>query len=95
MMEPSKPKKAPPARFAATAPKNTTSGDEIPIKPALNLDEMPIGGNKGTYDLDKLLGADAFADPNGGDAIMNEPVTKTKKAPPARFASKKPAESAI
>ncbi len=26
---------------------------------------------------------------------MNEPVTKTKKAPPARFASKKPAESAI
>ncbi len=47
MMEPSKSKKAPPARFAATATKNTTSGDDIPIKPALNLDEMPIGGNKG------------------------------------------------
>ena len=63
-----KPKKAPPARFAAA--KNTTQTDEIPIKPAANLDDMPICGGKapvtmnddedkplakGTYDLDKSV----------------------------------------
>ncbi len=100
-----KPKKAPPARFAAA--KNTTQTDEIPIKPAANLDDMPIGGGKapvtmnddedkplakGTYDLDKLLGADAFADPNA-DTLMNDAPTKPKKAPPARFAAKKPAQT--
>jgi len=37
-----KPKKAPPARFA-----NKTSTDDIPIKPAMNVDDMPIGGSKG------------------------------------------------
>ena len=89
-----KPKKAPPARFA-----NKTSTDDMPIKPAMNVDDMPIGGSKGptameddedkplpkgSYDLDKLLGADAFADPNG-DVLMNDVSTKPKKAPPARF----------
>jgi hypothetical protein len=89
-----KPKKAPPARFA-----NKTSTDDMPIKPAMNMDDMPIGGSKGpttmeededkplpkgSYDLDKLLGADAFADPNK-DVLMNDVSTKPKKAPPARF----------
>lgn len=96
VMMDSKPKNAPPAKFAA---KSTTSTDDIPIKPAMNLDDMPIGGSKGpsalgddedkplpkgSYDLDKLLGADAFADPNGG-VLMNDVSTKPKKAPPARF----------
>jgi hypothetical protein len=99
VMMDNKPKKAPPARFAAKP--STTSTDDIPIKPAMNMDDMPIGGGKGainttmgddedkpipkgTYDLDKLLGADAFADPNG-DVLMNDVSTKPKKAPPARF----------
>jgi hypothetical protein len=96
VMMDNKPKIAPPARFAA---KTTTSTDDIPIKPAMNMDDMPIGGNKGpaamgddedkpipkgTYDLDKLLGADAFADPNG-DVLMNDVSAKAMKAPPARF----------
>lgn len=100
-----KPKKGPPARFAAA--KNTTSTDDIPIKPAVNLDDIPIGGGKppvtmgdeedkplpkGSYDLDKLLGADAFADPNA-DTVMNDAPTQPKKAPPARFAAKKPAQT--
>jgi len=96
VMMDNKHKKAPPAKFAA---KSTTSTDDIPIKPAMNMDDMPIGGSKGptalgddddkplpkgSYDLDKLLGADAFADPNG-DVLMNDVSTKPKKAPPARF----------
>ena len=96
VMMDSKPKKAPPAKFAA---KSTTSTDDIPIKPAMNMDDIPIGGSKGptalgddddkplpkgSYDLDKLLGADAFADPNG-NVLMNDISTKPKKAPPARF----------
>jgi len=96
VMMDNKPKKAPPAKFGA---KSTTSTDDIPIKPAMNMDDMPIGGSKGptalgddddkplpkgSYDLDKLLGADAFADPNG-DVLMNDVSTKPKKAPPARF----------
>lgn len=98
-----KPKKAPPARFAA---KNTASNDDIPIKPAKNVDDMPIGGAsqpppmtgddedkpiaRGTYDLDKLLGADAFADPN---ADLSTAKVLPKKQPPARFAAKKPADT--
>ena len=98
IMMDNKSKKGPPARFAA---KTSTSTDDVPIKPAMNMDDMPIGGGKGpllatigddedkpipkgTYDLDKLLGADAFGDPNG-DVLMNDVSTKPKKAPPARF----------
>jgi hypothetical protein len=96
VMMDNKPKKAPPAKFAA---KSTTSTDDIPIKSAMNMDDMPIGESKGptalgddedkplpkgSYDLDKLLGADAFADPNG-NVLMNDISTKPKKAPPARF----------
>lgn len=101
-----KPKKTPPARFAAKLPAST---DDIPIKPAMNMDDMPIGGSKGpllttmgededrplpkgTYDLDKLLGAEAFADPNG-DVLMNDVSTRPKKAPPARLAAKKPVQT--
>ena len=39
-----KPKKAPPARFASKLP--TTSTDDTPIKPAMSLDDIPIGGGK-------------------------------------------------
>jgi hypothetical protein len=91
----SKPKKAPPARFANKA----AAAKEEP-KPSL--DDMPIGGKKlpveapvegeedkplprGTYNLD-ALGADAFGD--GGDALMNDVSVKPKKGPPARLANK-------
>jgi hypothetical protein len=44
VMMDNKPKKAPPARFAAKP--SATSTDDIPIKPAMNMDDMPIGGGK-------------------------------------------------
>ncbi len=75
-------------------PKKAIEEDEKPIKPiANNLDDQPIGGKaartnnddpdniiipRGTYDLDKLLGEDAFGGPPSSSA--------PKKGPPARFA---------
>jgi len=39
-----KPKKAPPAKFANKPTGDQQSVDDVPIRPASNFDDMPIGG---------------------------------------------------
>jgi len=63
--------------------------EERPLGGGAGIDEAPLGGGKsGGYnldDLDKMAGA--FADPN---EMVVDMGPKKKKAPPARFAAKKP-----
>jgi hypothetical protein len=84
-----------PIRPAAALDDIPIGGKAVQMKDGANPDELedkPIP--RGTYDLDKLLGAEAFGDPNGGDAVMTERI-QPKKAPPARFAKKEVPKKAV
>lgn len=96
-----KPKRDPPARFANKAKPSTVASEDQPIKPAANLDDMPIGGAKRPLpaeeqtpnDEEKPLPRGAYnLDDLGEDAFGGPPPPKKPAGPPRLTNKPKPDE---